>query len=172
MLNEIESLCKNLAAERAILRRRHEAKQKEQRALDARHNDGLRESQQVCGELRVFILAKLEHSRADFKKPKSREFHGITVGFEKERDTVIPPEPDILIQRIEQMLPAKTAETILDRSVRVIKAAFKKLPTADLQRLGCNIMTGSDKPVVRANDDDIETLVQKALGEAGTEVES
>jgi hypothetical protein len=82
------------------------------------------------------------------------------------------PETTILVDRIEKLLPAKQAETVLDRSVSIIKTAFKKLPRELLQRLGCNIVSGADKPVVRANDDDIEALVQKSLGEAKSEVES
>ncbi len=84
------------------------------------------------------------------------------------------PEDTILLDRIEKMLPAKQGETVLDRSVRIIKAAFKKLPGEVLQKLGCKITTGGDKAVVRANDDDIETLVQKSLGDAPavTEVRS
>jgi hypothetical protein len=164
MLKEIEDLCKQLATERAALRRRHEAKEKEQRELNVKYDGGLRIVQGNCSALREQILAALEHCRADFKKPKSREFHGITVGFAKERDSVTLPEPAVLVDRIEKMLPAKVAETVLDRTVRIIKDAFKKLPVADLQKLGCSVVGGGDKAVVRANDDDIETLVSKSLG--------
>jgi hypothetical protein len=162
----IESTCAALAKARAELRKKHEAKLKEQRVLDAKHNDGLRSSQQLCGDLRATLLNVLENSRAEFTKPKSREFSGITVGFEKQRGSVTMPDEKILVQRIEQLLPKSQAETLLDRSVSIIKAAFKKLPTEILQKLGCNVVSGADKAVVRANDDDIETLVQKSLGEA------
>lgn len=167
----IETTCAALAKARSELRRKHEAKQRQQRLLDGEHNDGLRESQSQCAELRTTLLRQLETARDEFKKPKSREFHGITVGFEKERDTVLMPEEKILVDRIEKMLPAKQGETVLDRSVKIIKTAFKKLPKDILQKLGCTITSGGDKPVVRANDDDIETLVQKSLGDA-TEVQS
>ncbi|HEX3856541.1 MAG TPA: host-nuclease inhibitor Gam family protein [Verrucomicrobiae bacterium] len=166
---EIEMHCKGLANARADLRRRHEAKQKEQRALDAKHNDGLRQSQQVCNDLRTTIEGLVNANRAEFTKPKTREFHTITVGFEKTRDSITMPDEKILIKRIEELLPAKQGETVLDRTVTIIKTAFKKLPREILQKLGCAVVSGADKPVVRANDDDIEALVTKTLGDATPE---
>lgn len=161
----IENNCRDLADLRGKLRKKFEAKQKAQSVLDAEHNPDIRVLQQQCNQARAALLANLTGGREYFVKPKTREFHGITVGFEKERDTVTLPDDKLLVDRIEKLLPAKQAETILDRTVKVIKAAFKKLPREVLQKLGCQVVAGADKAIVRANDDDIETLVQKSLGE-------
>ena len=169
-LTQIETACRELSNYRSQLRRRHELHQTAVRAIDAEHNGELRRLQEHCCALRASVAALVEQARPDFRKPKTREFHGITVGFEKARDTIELPEDKILVDRIEKMLPVKQGETVLDRSVRVIKAAFKKLPAEVLQKLGCKITTGADQAVVRANDDDIETLVGKALGETAATV--
>lgn len=164
----IETNCVALAKARAELRKRHEAKLREQRLLDGRHNDGLRESQQQCAELRVTIETLVEQARPDFlkpKQPKTRTFFGIEVGFEKQRDKVLMPEEATLVKNIESMLPASQAKTLLDKTTTIIKAAFKKLDQATHQKLGCRVEIGCDKAVVRTSDDDIETLVQKSLGE-------
>ena len=165
-MNAIEESCRQLAKDRATLRKKYEARQKDMSVVAAAHDKEIRFIQDVCVCRRLVLVQTLERCREEFRKPKSREFHGITVGFEKERDSVTLPEDTILIDRIEKLLPAKQAETVLDRSVKLIKAAFKKLPREILQKLGCNIVSGADKAVVRANDDDIETLVHKSLGEA------
>ena len=52
----------------------------------------------------------------------------------------------------------------IDRAVKVIKSAFKKLPVETLQKLGCSLTKGGDKAIVRANDDDSEALVHKSPG--------
>ena len=170
-MNIIEENCRDLAEQRARLRKKFEARQKAvneaTRALDVE----IRDVQGECNVTRAALLANLSVARALFVKPKTREFAGITVGFEKERDAITIPEETILVDRIEKLLPSKQAETVLDRTVIVIKAAFKKLPKEILQKLGCNIVSGADKAVVRANDDDIETLVQKSLGEAAPAAE-
>lgn len=168
MIEQIKSTCQKLAEARAKLRRRYEEKQKAILAVNKAFDDDLHDLQLNCSQLRCSIVAFVETSRSEFTSPKTREFSGITVGFEKERDRVIPPDESVLVDRIEKMLPAKTAETLLDRSVSIIKNAFKKLPKDVLQKLGCSFVSGADKPVVRANDDDIETLVQKSLGDAAT----
>ncbi len=99
-----------------------------------------------------------------FLKRKTQEFHGITVGFEKERNRLTLPPEEILVDRIEKMLPAAQGKTLLDRTVKILNSAFKKLPVETLQKLGCAVVKGGDKSIVRANDDDIEALVHKALG--------
>ena len=170
-LTEIENACRELSDYRAQLRRRHETRMKAIREIDTQHAPELRRLQERCGIVRESLEALVDQARPEFRKPKTREFHGIVVGFEKCRDTIEMPEDTILIDRIEKMLPAKQGETVLDRSVRIIKAAFRKLPQDLLQKLGCKITTGGDKAVVRSTDDDIETLVQKSLGEAAPAVE-
>jgi hypothetical protein len=161
----IEENCLQLAEVRGKLRKKFELKQKAQMVLDAEHNEDIRKLQTECNAARSTLLANLETSRDLFNKPKSREFHGITVGFKKGQDKVTSPDEAILVDRIEKLLPAKQAETVLDRSVTIIKAAFNKLPREILQKLGCSVVSGADKPIVHANDDDIETLVQKSLGD-------
>ena len=72
-----------------------------------------------------------------------------------------------LAKRIAAIANFGQGLTLLDCTVKVIKNAFKKLPPATLQQLGCSIVRGADKTVVRANDDDIEALVHKSLGANG-----
>jgi hypothetical protein len=165
-IQDIEQNCRDLAELRGKLRRKYEARQKAMNAIAAEHDAQIRNLQIECDHTRATLLAGLAEGRELFLKRKTQVFHGITVGFVKDRDKVIAPDEAILVQRIEKMLPAAQAETLLDRSVRVIKDAFTHLPADLFQKLGCSVVTGADRPVVRANDDDIESLVQKSIGEA------
>jgi len=165
-LTTIETNCRLLAALRGQLRKKFEARQCARNTLDAAHNPGIRNLQEQCQTLRVTLLDNLTASRDLFLKRKTQEFHGITVGFEKERDSLTLPPEEILVDRIEKMLPEVQSRTLLDRAVKVIKSAFKKLPVETLQQLGCSVTKGGDKSIVRANDDDIEALVHKSLGSA------
>jgi len=160
----IQSNCNELASARAKLRAKNEQKQKAIQAVDLAFDGDLRKLQDDCNACRAALLANLQAGRILFIAPKTREFAGITVGFEKQRNKVVTPDDAVLVDRIEKMLPKKQADTLLDRSVAIIKNAFKKLPRETLQKLGCSFLTGADEPVIRANDDDIEDLVKKALG--------
>jgi hypothetical protein len=164
-LPAIETNCRRLAALRAQLRKKFEARQNAQNVLDAAHSPGIRDLQDQCRTLRAALLDQLALGRALFLTRKTLEFHGITVGFEKERDQLTLPPEEILVDRIEKMLPAAQGRTLLASTVKIIKHAFKKLPADTLQKLGCAVIKGGDKTVVRANDDDIEALVQKSLGD-------
>lgn len=156
---EIETACSQLAHARAELRRRYELHRAAVSALESEHSHEFQNLQDRCAALRATLASLIEHARPCFAKPKTREFHGIVVGFEKTRDTLTLPDETLLVQRIEKMLPAPQGETVLDRRVRIIKAAFKKLPRATLQKLGCAFISGGDQVIVRAQDDDIENLL-------------
>jgi len=161
----IESNCKDLATLRAKLRRLMEARQKEINAAEAQFTDGIRELTGQCQIAREVLRDNLDASRELFRDPKSRTYFGIDVGYEKERDKLLLPADPLLVERIEKMLPKAQADTLLDRTTTVIKNAVKKLPRAILQKLGCSWKLGADAPIVRANDDDIEELARKAIGE-------
>lgn len=167
-ITQIENACRELSACRAQLRRRHELCLQAVRAAEAGHTSELLRLHERCGALRASLEGLVEQARPEFRKPKTREFHGLTVGFEKARDTIEMPDDDLLVDRIEKMLPVQQGETVLDRSVSIIKSAFKKLPAEVLRQLGCKITTGGDHAVVRANDDDIESLVQRSFGDASS----
>jgi hypothetical protein len=160
----LESNCRDLAELRGKLRAKLEAKMKAIHAIEAEHNPGLRELKMQCQAARAAIELNLIGTREHFIKPKTREYFGITVGFEKNRDGVIYPEESVLIPRAEAMLTPKQKESVLDRSVRVVKSAFKKLPREVLQKLGCTFTLGADQPIIRASDDDVEKLVGESLG--------
>jgi len=164
-MNIISGYCCNLMEARMKLRKKFEAKQKAIAAINAEYDEPIRELQIECTTIRAGLLSNLEASRELFKSPKSRNFYNITVGFEKGRGTVEMPEESILVDRIEKMLPAAQGKTLLNRTTKVIMAAFKKLPLETLQKLGCSKISGADKVIVRADDDDIEALVQKSLGD-------
>ena len=165
-IETIESNCRDLAGLRGKLRKKFEARQKAVNAVAAEYDSDIREMQSQCTLCRSILLANLQTGRELFTKRKTQEFHGITVGFEKQRDSLVLPANELLVDRIEKMLPPAQSKTLLDRTVTVIKNAFKKLPIETLQKLGVTIMKGADNPIVRANDDDIETLVSKSLGDS------
>ncbi|MDE2104377.1 MAG: hypothetical protein KGL39_44475 [Patescibacteria group bacterium] len=166
---EIASACTELAGLRGKLRTQFERRQKAVNAATAAYDGDIRQIQERCSATRTALEQLVGDARPEFLRPrqaKTRIFAGIEVGFEKERDQTVWPEESVLVRNIETMLPAKSAETLLYRTVCVIKNAVKKLPAEIKQRLGIRTLTGADSVVIRANDDDIETLVQKALGQA------
>lgn len=147
LLTKIESACRELSDHRAKLRKKFEARQKAVALAVAGFDSEIRELQTQCLLSRTAIELNLSVGRELFLKRKTLTFFGITVGFKKAQDTLNLPDDAILVDRIEKLLPAKQAETVLDRSVAIIKTAFKKLPWEILQKLGCSKTQGADSPV-------------------------
>lgn len=102
-------------------------------------------------------------ARALFLEPKSRKFHDVQVGYEKERDTVTQPADDVLIQRIKELLPNKAALLIAPPIETVRAQAIKDLPLAEKQLLGISTTTGADNAIVRLVKSDVEVQATALL---------
>lgn len=166
-LSLIESECRELASHREKLRKQFEARQSAVNRVARDFDTEVRRLQALCQDRRASIVASLEQARDLFAgKRKTQQFAGITVGFKKGQDKIICPEDPILIDRIEKLCPASMGKTLLDRSVKILKTPLKKLAADWLQKLGISVVKGTDEPVVLTNDDDIEALVGKTLGQS------
>jgi len=127
-LNDIQTNCVQLAELRGRLRKKFEARQKAVTAAVATCDQDIRALQAQCSEARGALLVHLTAARDLFNKPKTREFAGITVGFEKERDSVTLP-PDVELRGV-------TGEEDEEQALRSL-ANGRTLTVAKLGSRGC-----------------------------------
>lgn len=148
-LDEIIECCADLERLRSKGQKVMAVVEKKQQAVLDEHK---KELDQIAHELdlaRIELELRVVYGRQFFLKPKTQVFHGIEVGYVKERDTLEVPPDNILIPRIKTLL--KTKISVLIRTVEsVVKEAFKQLTVDEKQKLGCRIIRGADKVVVRA----------------------
>lgn len=165
-LKEIEDNCAHLARVRARAQRLMDAVERKRAAVLADHAAEIRDLAEELVASRGNLELAVQYGRQFFLKPKSQIFHGIEVGFEKERDTLQVPEDEVLIPRIETLLKAKAAGLI--RNVKsIVREAFKQLTTAEKQMLGCRVVRGADKVIVRAEvKSDVEKFFAACAGDA------
>lgn len=155
-LAEIEAACKTLATTRARAERLMATIERERQAILDEHTDQLKELAGDLATAHEALVANLQHGRQFFIKPKTQNFHGIEVGFEKERDSLIVPNDEILIPRIETLLKSKAA-TLIRTFKSVVKEAIKQLTPTEKQTLGFQTVKGGDKVVVRVqSQSDVE----------------
>lgn len=168
-LKEIESACKHLAEVRSTAETLMLKVEKKRQAILDDHADELNSLAHELTVARSSVALSVQYGRELFKRPKTQVFHGIEVGFQKERDKVEVPAEEVLISRIETMLKAKASTLV--RSVKsVVAEAFKQLTAQEKQMLGCRTITGADAVVVRAQaKSDVEKYFAACSTSAETE---
>lgn len=142
-----------LGAEVDALRSRIKAAQAEHRPeLIAR----LDQAANARGALEVLLLG---HAGL-FEKPKTRQMHGIKVGFRKLPGKVEYADgEDRVIERIRELLRGK-ARTLIAVKESVRKDLLADLAAADLAAIGASIIDCGDEVVIKAIDSDLDKLLK------------
>lgn len=160
---DIAEACGRLAQQRGRTQTLLAQIQQEQLAVSRKFERALREEISTLAFLKGAVMSLVLKARDLFVKPKSRSFEGITVGFEKERDSVTIPADEILIPRIRSLLKEKADLLIHTPPETVRRAALNDLSAQELQMLGVRRTTGADNAIVRLEKSDVEAQAAALL---------
>ncbi len=165
-IDDIQTLCQTYALSRAQLTAQVAALEKEIEAAKANHLQGIREGAQAAVEHRDALLAAIEAGRELFKRPRSRIFHGVKVGYAKLKGKVEWDDEDAVVKRIRKLLPKVQADLLIRIKESVHKPAVYDLTAGDLKRLGIKIVGNGDRAIANPIDTDIDKLVDALIGDA------
>ncbi len=165
-IDDIQALCQTYALSRALLAEQVAALEKEIEAVKANHLQGIRAGAQAAVEQRELLLAAIEDGRELFRRPRSRIFHGVKVGYAKQKGKVEWDDEEAVIKRIRAQLPKLQAELLIRIKESVHKPAVYDLTAADLKRLGIKIVDDGDRAIANPIDTDIDKLVDALIGDA------
>ena len=115
------------------------------------------------------LLDAVSRSPALFKRPRTRSFDGVKVGFRKKPGKVVIADEERTVQRIRERLPTEQAELLLRVRESVVREAVSDLSAADLKRLGIAISDDTDQPVVSVARTDLDRLVDALLADGDGE---
>lgn len=112
------------------------------------------------------LKAALQESKGEFQKPKTRIFHGIKVGYMKQRGEVVIEDEEATIRRIRERLPQAQVELLIKTRESVVRGAVYDLIAGDLKRLGIEIENDTEVAVIKPVDSEVDKLVAALLAEA------
>lgn len=161
-LTTIESLTKAFADARQTLAARVRQVEAEVQAVQARHLPALREAVDTAANTRARLETAIEEAPHLFVKPRTVQWHGVKVGFEKGKGAITWDDPDQVIRLIRKHLPEQ-AETLIKVDEKPVKKALGQLTTAELKKIGCTVVESGDRVVVRATDSEIDKVVDQLL---------
>jgi len=168
-LNEIESLARAYADAYAQLGDDVAVLENSIREIKRKMLPRIKRAAEKAAEAKQSLTAAVEATPSLFAKPRTRLFHGIKVGFTKQKGTVELGDEAAVIRRIRKLLPEEQAELLIRTQESVHKPAVYDLSVEDLKRLGISITNDSDRAVVKVADSDIEKMVDALLKDEDAE---
>lgn len=110
---------------------------------------------------RVALEAAISDHRDQFVKPKTKQLHGIKVGFQKGKGKIefADDDEDAVIKMIREKLKSK-ASSLIVKSESVSKDALRNLPADDLASIGVSIADCGDVVVIKAVDAQLDKLIK------------
>jgi len=165
-LADIEHACGVYARHRDSLARAVALLEEETARLRRKHMPHIKRLVGEAAEAEADLRFLVEDGAGHFARPKTRLFHGITVGYRKLKGSLSWADDAGVVARIERHFPEQFG--VLVKTVRKPqKDALAKLAAHDLKRLGVSLGDDDDELVVKAADSEIDKAVDALLKAAG-----
>jgi len=147
-----------LAAEVRLLNDKIEAAKRE-------HLADIRRLVGRCAERHAALRADVEAAPDLFTKPRTHIFHGIKVGWQKQKGSIQIPDPRRTIDLIYKHMSG-LADTLIRTTETPDKTAIADLPMREAKMIGIEIVDATDEVVIKPTDSDVDKVVNALLREA------
>ena len=117
------------------------------------------------------LLQLVTESPELFTKPKSVTFHGIKLGYQKEKGKIEFDDPEKVIKLIRKHYP-ELAETLIITEETPAKKALNNLSAEQLKKIGVTVTSDTDVVFIRPADSDVDKMVTALIKGATAEVEA
>lgn len=131
-------------------------------ALKRSHMAKLKAAVNKAADTSDELLQLVNESPELFVKPKSVVFHGIRLGYQKEKGKIEFDDPDLVIKLIKKHLP-DMADTLIATTEKPSKEALNDLTAEQLKKIGVTVTRDSDVVFIRAADSDVDKMVNALL---------
>jgi arsenate reductase-like glutaredoxin family protein len=161
-LTDIEAATRRYAEARARLAERVTELEDEVRALKRARLPAIRRALAEAQARRDELASLIQEAPQLFERPKTVIFHGIRVGWQKGRGSITWDDDERVCALIRKHFPAQ-AESLIKVIERPLKTALAQLSTADLKRIGVQVVETGDEIVIRPVDGDLDRLIERML---------
>lgn len=169
-LKDVENVVKQYSDARKSLSKRVAAFKDEEDALKRRFVPGIKRIVEEVTERYNRLSSLLNEAKHLFERPRTATFHGIKVGFQKQKGELAWEDDAAVVKLIRKHFPDQV-DTMIKVVEKPIKAALATLTVAELKRLGVRVEDDSDKILIKTTDTEIDKLVEALLKPGKTEEE-
>lgn len=163
-LGEIEILTKDFSAARGTLRDRVQNLDDEIAALKRKYLPGIRKAVEAATEKHSLLKAAIEEAPSLFEKPRTYIFHGVKVGYQKQKGTVKIDKKDYdrVVKLIKKHFP-DTWGIYVEVKEKPLSSTLQQLSVQDLKKLGITVSDTGDAILIKSTDSEIDKLVNALL---------
>ncbi len=137
--------------------------------LKRKHIPDIKDAVNVTAAAQSELNALLAESPDLFVKPRTVIFHGVKVGYQKQKGKIEIADEEKTILLIRKHL-GDQADLLIAIKETVSKDALANIPVSDLKRIGCNVVADTDAVVIKPTDSEVDKLVTALLKDATDEV--
>lgn len=163
-LADIEALTRQYAAARAALSDRVQELEDETTRIRRQRLPAIRRALGLAQERRERLAAAIAESPQLFECPRSVILHGIRVGYQKGRGSITWENDARVVALIRRHLPDQ-AESLIRVIERPLKTALAQLSTAELRRIGVEVVETGEEIVIRPVDGGLDRLIERLLAD-------
>jgi len=173
VLINIEERAHALADTRAALAKTVQVLREGLKKVTDKYVDDLRTLGAQVGVAHEELMDLVEANPALFASPRSRAFHGITVGYRKGNGKLSYEDAARVIARIEKSATlAEQIDTLAPATRKLSHEALTCLDAKDLKALGVTIESADDKPFIKIPADDVDKFVSQIVEAYSTKDQS
>jgi len=169
-MKEIEQLTREYAMARAVLRERVEALEAEVTALKRRRLPGIKTAVATASERQALLRDAVEESPELFVKPRTCIWHGIRVGYKKEKGKLKWEDEARVVTLIKKGYPEEW-NVYIKVTEKPLKISLEQLPAVELKKLGIRVSEDTDEVYIKSTDSEIDRLVNQLLSSTEAEIQ-
>jgi hypothetical protein len=133
--------------------------------ITARHRPGIDAAAEEKAAAHEHLMALIQSSPQLFKRPRSLTVDGVKAGYRKETDSLDWDDEQVVIRRIQAMLPDQV-DLLIRTQTSLVADALPQLDAPVLRQIGVRQVSGSDQAFVSIGDSDVDKLVKAILADA------
>lgn len=167
----IESAAKDFSDARAALSAVCQGLQTEIEAVKARHLQKLRVAVATAKSKHATAAALVQQSPELFVRPRSYVFHGVKLGYQKEKGKLVIENEDKTVKLIKKHFADK-ADVLITTIEKPSKDALGQLTGDDLKKLGVVVTADGDVVFVKDTAAEVDKLVNAFLKDEAAPAEN
>lgn len=166
-LTEIEKMTKDYSEARRMLAEKVQMLEDDMAIAKKRHLPGIKKTLEVVGERHTRLKAAIEEAPELFVKPRTITFHGIRIGFMKDKGELAWEDTAQVVKLIKRHYP-DSYEAYIKVMETPVKSALAQLSVAELRKLGVTVTETGDEVIIKSTDSEIDKLVNALLKDEET----
>lgn len=170
-INEIELKAKVFSKYRAVLSERVTELNSAIDQLKRKHIKGIKQALNETAAAQSELQALVLKAPGLFVKPRTIVFHGVKVGYQKQKGKIEICDEEKTILLIRKQL-ADQADLLISVKESVSKDALANVSVSDLKKIGCNVVADTDAVLIKPTDSEVDKLVTALLKDATESTEA